>query len=407
MKRKISSHQDLEVYRRASGIAMAIFNESRSFPKEEIYSLTDQIRRSSRSVCANLAEAWRKRRYSAAFQSKLSDAEAETAETQVWVEFAVKCGYLRREVGAKFYRGYDRVLATIVGMINHPDSWTLPGRTTKRDRSSSALSPFHPFTLSLPTMSADLFQLARRVALVTGGSKGIGKAMARGFAEAGANVVISSRHQDELERAALDIGSGLKIRVATVLADMTKRDDVRRLADEATQAFGKLDILVNNAGTNLPQMLESIQDDDWDRILELNLTSCMALTRYVVPQMKERRWGRIIFLASVMGIASLAGRGPYSATKSGIMGFCRAIALELGEFGITANCLAPGPILTDLPRKTLNDEQRGLVAKRVPLGRWGDPKELAGPALLLASDAGSYISGTTLVVDGGILARTF
>jgi NAD(P)-dependent dehydrogenase (short-subunit alcohol dehydrogenase family) len=256
-------------------------------------------------------------------------------------------------------------------------------------------------------MSSSQFDLTGRVALVTGGSKGIGKAMARGFAEAGANVVISSRHQDELEQAARDIGNGLQIRVASVLADMTKRDDVRRLADEATKAFGKLDILVNNAGTNLPQMLESIQDDDWDRVLELNLTSCMALTRYVVPQMKEQRWGRIIFLASVMGIASLAGRGPYSATKSGIMGFCRAIALELGEFGITANCIAPGPILTDLPRKTLNDEQRELVAKRVPLGRWGDPKELAGPALLLASDAGSYISGSTLVVDGGILARTF
>jgi NAD(P)-dependent dehydrogenase (short-subunit alcohol dehydrogenase family) len=256
-------------------------------------------------------------------------------------------------------------------------------------------------------MGSSQFDLSGRVALVTGGSKGIGKAIARGFADAGATVVISSRHQDELERAAADISSGLKIRVATVLADMTNRDEVRRLANEATKAFGKLDILVNNAGTNLPQMLESIQDDDWDRVVELNLTSCMALTRYVVPQMKERRWGRFIFLASVMGIASLPGRGPYSATKSGIMGFCRAIALELGEFNITANCIAPGPILTDLPRKTLNDEQRELVAKRVPLGRWGDPKELAGPALLLASDAGSYISGSTLVVDGGILARTF
>jgi four helix bundle protein len=101
---------------------------------EEIYSLTDQIRRSSRSICANLAEAWRKRRYSAAFQSKLSDAEAEAAETQVWVEFAVKCGYLRREVGAKLYRGCDRVLATIVGMINHPESWTLPGKSNRRDK---------------------------------------------------------------------------------------------------------------------------------------------------------------------------------------------------------------------------------------------------------------------------------
>ncbi len=131
-------------------------------------------------------------------------------------------------------------------------------------------------------------------------------------------MVISSRHQDELDSAALEIGNGLKIRVATVLADMTQRDDVRRLADEAAKAFGKLDILVNNAGTNLPQLLESIQDDDWDRILELNLTSCMALTRYVVPAMKEQRWGRIIFLASVMGIASLAGAGRTRRRKAGL-----------------------------------------------------------------------------------------
>ncbi len=144
-------------------------------------------------------------------------------------------------------------------------------------------------------MIPNSFDLSGRVALVTGGSKGIGKAIARGFAEAGANVVISSRHQNELDSAALEIGNGLKIRVTTVLADMTQRDDVRRLADEATKAFGKLDILVNNAGTNLPQLLESIQDDDWDRVLELNLTSCMALTRYVVPAMKEQRWGTDYF----------------------------------------------------------------------------------------------------------------
>jgi NAD(P)-dependent dehydrogenase (short-subunit alcohol dehydrogenase family) len=256
-------------------------------------------------------------------------------------------------------------------------------------------------------MGSSLFDLAGRVALVTGGSKGIGKAMARGFAEAGAEVIISSRHEEELKAAAADIGRGLKTRVATVGADMTKRDDVRRLADTATAAFGRIDILVNNAGSNQPQLLESIQDADWDRIVELNLSSCMALTRYVVPQMKERRWGRVIFLSSVMGFASLAGRAPYSATKSGILGFCRAVALELGEFGITANCIAPGPILTDLPRSTLTDEQRQVVAKRVPLGRWGDPTELAGPALLLASDAGSYITGAAIVVDGGILARTF
>ncbi len=128
MKRDIKSHRDLDVYQRAFDAAMEIFELSKRFPKEETYSLTDQIRRSSRSVCANLAEAWRKRRYVAAFQSKLSDADAETAETQVWIEFSVKCGYLPRNNGAKLYRAYDGILATIVGMINHAETWTLPGK---------------------------------------------------------------------------------------------------------------------------------------------------------------------------------------------------------------------------------------------------------------------------------------
>ena len=256
-------------------------------------------------------------------------------------------------------------------------------------------------------MSNSLFDLRGRVALVTGGSKGLGKAIARGLAEAGAEVVISARHENELHTAADEIRHGLQTGVATIVADMTKRDEVRRLADAATHAFGRIDILVNNAGTNNPQAIEKIQDDDWDSILELNLNSCMALTRFVVPQMKEQRWGRIIFISSIMGLASLGGRGGYSATKSGIIGFCRAAAIELGEFGITANCIAPGGILTDLPRATLTEEQRQAVANRVPLGRWGEPRELAGPALLLASNAGSYISGSVLVVDGGIMARTF
>jgi four helix bundle protein len=121
---KVRVHGDLEVYRRAFDAAMEIFAASEAFPKHEVYSLTDQIRRSSRSVCANLAEAWRKRRYRASFISKLSDAEAEAAETQVWIQFAVRCGYLDRGVGRALYRGYDGILATLVGMITHPDAWT-------------------------------------------------------------------------------------------------------------------------------------------------------------------------------------------------------------------------------------------------------------------------------------------
>jgi four helix bundle protein len=123
--KKVRTHRDLDVYRRAMDVAMRVFEATRTFPKEETYSLIDQVRRSSRSVCANLAEAWRKRRYELVFVSKLSDAETEAAETQVWIEFAVKCGYLPRDKGAELYKDCDAVIATIVGMITHPETWVL------------------------------------------------------------------------------------------------------------------------------------------------------------------------------------------------------------------------------------------------------------------------------------------
>lgn len=256
-------------------------------------------------------------------------------------------------------------------------------------------------------MTSSLFDLRGRVALVTGGSKGLGLAMARGFAEAGAEVVISSRHEDELRAAERKIGEGLGVRVAHAVADMTKREDVARLADFATQTMGRVDILVNNAGHNIPQPLEAMGDEEWDKILELNLTSCMALSRAVIPGMKQRRWGRIIYISSIMALASKEGRGCYSATKAALMGLARAGALELGPFGITVNCIAPGPFLTDLPGAVLTAEQKAAFANRTAVGRWGEPREMAGPALLMASDAGSYITGTTLVVDGGTLCKTF
>jgi NAD(P)-dependent dehydrogenase (short-subunit alcohol dehydrogenase family) len=252
-----------------------------------------------------------------------------------------------------------------------------------------------------------LFDLSGRAALVTGGSKGLGKAIARGFAEAGADVVISSRHEDELKRAKAEIEAGTRAKVAYFVADMTKRGDVNRLAGEARAALGHVDILVNNAGSNVPQPIDQITDEAWDQIVELNLSSCMALSRALAPQMKERRWGRIIHISSIMGLASKDARNAYSATKSGLIGLARASALDLGAYNITVNCIAPGPFLTDLPGTLLSPEQKQALADRTALGRWGDPRELAGPALLLASDAGSYITGAVLVVDGGSLVKTF
>ena len=254
-------------------------------------------------------------------------------------------------------------------------------------------------------MAQNLFNLAGRVALVTGGSKGLGKAMARAFAEAGADVVISSRHENELQSALKEVLDGTGRKGRYVVADMRKRDDVRRLARTALEQMGRVDILVNNAGTNRPQPIDALGDADWDDVLEINLSSVMALTRALVPQMKERRWGRVLHISSILGTVSKEGRSTYSATKSGLMGLARGMALDLGPHGITVNCIAPGPFLTDLPMSILSEADKKVFADRTAVLRWGDPKEMMGPALLLASDAGSYITGTTLVVDGGYLAR--
>ncbi|HEV3164081.1 MAG TPA: SDR family NAD(P)-dependent oxidoreductase [Isosphaeraceae bacterium] len=255
-------------------------------------------------------------------------------------------------------------------------------------------------------MPQPLFDLTGRVALVTGGSKGIGAAMARALAEAGADVIISSRHGDELQAALPTILGGTTARGAWLIADMADRAAVERLAAEAIAAFGRVDILVNNAGINLLAPIERVTDADWDRVLAVNLTGPMALARALVPPMKERRWGRIIQISSIFGRVSRDERDAYSASKAGLIGLSLPMALELAPFGVTVNCLLPGPIETPLTSAMHPDPAaRQWFTDRVPMGRWARPEELAGPLLLLASDAGSYITGTCLAVDGGWLAQ--
>ena len=254
-------------------------------------------------------------------------------------------------------------------------------------------------------MIHSLFDLSSKKALVTGGSKGLGKAMARGFAEAGADVLISSRHEDELRAAAEEISEGLDVAVEWMVADMVDRAQVKALAEEAQRRLGKVDILVNNAGSNAPQAIDEITDEAWDRIVELDLTSCMSLTRALVPGMKERQWGRVIHISSVLGVGSKEKRNVYSACKAGLIGMAKASAIDLGTYNITVNCICPGPFLTDLPMSLLSDEEKDAFAKRTALQRWGNPREIVGPALLLASEAGSYITGEALLVDGGAFAR--
>jgi NAD(P)-dependent dehydrogenase (short-subunit alcohol dehydrogenase family) len=254
-------------------------------------------------------------------------------------------------------------------------------------------------------MPLPLFDLTGRVALVTGGNKGLGKAMARGFAEAGADVVIASRHGDELRAALDEILTGTGRRGAYIVADMSNRDDVQKMAQTAVETMGHVDILVNNAGMNAPQAIDEVTDETWDRVVEVNLTSVMALTRGIVPQMKSRRWGRVVHISSIMGQVSKERRNVYSATKAALIGMARASALDLGPYNVTVNCIAPGPFLTDMPMSVLSDAEKKIFADRTALGRWGQPGELVGPALMLCSDAGSYVTGQVLFVDGGYLAR--
>jgi NAD(P)-dependent dehydrogenase (short-subunit alcohol dehydrogenase family) len=169
--------------------------------------------------------------------------------------------------------------------------------------------------------------------------------------------------------------------------------------------MGRVDILVNNAGMNAPQPIDQVSDETWDRVVEVNLTAVMALTRALVPQMKARGWGRVIHVSSIMGQVSKEGRNAYSATKSALMGLARASALDLGPHGVTVNCIAPGPFLTDMPMSVLSDAEKKVFAERTALGRWGQPRELVGPVLMLCSEAGSYVTGQVLFVDGGYLAR--
>ncbi len=167
------------------------------------------------------------------------------------------------------------------------------------------------------------FDLTGRVALITGGSKGLGKAMARGLAEAGADIVISSRTEAELRSALADILVSTHRRGRYIVADMAQRDQVQSLARTAVEFLGRVDILVNNAGTNKPQAIDAISDEAWDQVLEINLSSVMALTRALVPQMKERRWGRIIHISSTLGFVSKEKRNVYSATKAAVLGLAR------------------------------------------------------------------------------------
>lgn len=250
------------------------------------------------------------------------------------------------------------------------------------------------------------FDLTGRVALVTGGSKGLGAALARALALAGADVIVSARHEDELKNALTSILEGTQVRGAHIVADFSSRESAEATAEQAIATFGRIDILVNNAGINRLGAIGEVADPDWDALLAVNLTAPMVLSRALCGPMKSRGWGRIVNVSSIFGVVSRSERDAYSATKAGLLGLTRAMALDLAPYGVTVNALLPGPFETPLTAQLHPDpEARRWFTDRVPLGRWGRPEELTGPLLLLASDAGSYITGTSLVVDGGWLSQ--
>jgi NAD(P)-dependent dehydrogenase (short-subunit alcohol dehydrogenase family) len=249
----------------------------------------------------------------------------------------------------------------------------------------------------------DAFDLADRKALVTGASRGLGEAMARGLAHAGADVAIVGRDRQTLQEALAGILAGTDRTGVAIAADLSRREEAERAAREALDALGRVDILVSNAGANVPQPIGGITDEAWDEVLAVHVSSAMALTRALVPEMMERGWGRAIYTSSILGFQGKPRRCAYSAAKAALIGFVRSNAVDLGPFGVTSNCIAPGPFLT-AAQDRLTSEEIEASARRTALRRWAEPDEVVGPLLLLASNAGSFITGTTLVVDGGWLA---
>ena len=252
----------------------------------------------------------------------------------------------------------------------------------------------------------DRMKLDGRVALVTGGTKGLGKAMAEGLAEAGANVAIVSRHADQAAEVAAGIETNTGQKARGYGCDVTVPAQVDTLISSVMGDFGQIDILINNAGINTRGAIDELTLEQFLEVQHINVTGPWLLCRALAGHFKERRYGRIINIGSTLSVIAIANRTPYATSKGAILQMTRALSLEWAPYGITVNCMMPGPFGTEMNLPIKNDpvvfEQ--FVAK-IPLGRWGELEEIQGLAVFLASDASSFVTGAAITIDGGWTVR--
>jgi NAD(P)-dependent dehydrogenase (short-subunit alcohol dehydrogenase family) len=251
-------------------------------------------------------------------------------------------------------------------------------------------------------VSGDLFDLTGQVAIVTGTSRGLGQYLARALAKAGADLVLTSRNRETLEPFAEEIRA-LGRRALSFDLDVRDHASIERMADEAATAFGRLDILVNNAGCNVRKPALDVTWDDWNLVLETNLRGTFFVAQAVARRMISKQYGRIINIGSVTSVFGYAGLAPYGASRGGVRQLTMSLADDWGVHGITVNCLAPGWFKT-AQNKVLYEDQGWVdyMVDRIPLKRPGEPHDLDGAVVFLASEASRYITGQTLLVDGGI-----
>ena len=242
-----------------------------------------------------------------------------------------------------------------------------------------------------------MFELNGKTALITGASGGIGGAIATMLHGAGATVALSGTRREALQGLADKLGG----RAHVLPCNLSDSEAVNALAGEAEAAMGGLDILVNNAGLTRDGLFMRMKDEDWDMVLNVNLTAAFRLSRGVLKGMMKRRWGRIIGITSIVGVTGNPGQGNYAATKAGMIGMTKSLAQEVASRNITANCIAPGFIATPMT-DALNDKQREAIISNVPAKRLGSPDDIAAAALYLASEEAGYVTGQTLHVNGGL-----